>query len=323
MNATLSNWLDAQTTALLEVSEGQPPLCALPVEQARQALDEIARLSGGVRVEVGRVEDRVIPGPGGDIGVRIYWPDDTGAGRPRPLLMFFHGGGFALGSTDTHDDICRALCKDGDVIVVSVDYRRSPEHKFPAAPEDCHAALLWAKANAENLGGDDKRIAVCGDSAGGNLSAVVAQMARDRGGPQIAYQILIYPNVDADPAFQTDSRTLFGNGDYFLSHDDIIWIIGMYVPQGANLASPYLSPLRAGSLASLPPALVITAGCDPLRDEGRMYAERLAAAGVPAELKCFETTIHGFVSMSGAIDAGKEALALIASRLRSQLHAES
>lgn len=321
MNATLSNWLDAQTTALLKASEGQPPLCALPVEQARQALDEIARLSGGVRVEVGRVEDRVITGPGGDIGVRIYWPDDTGAGRPRPLLVFFHGGGFALGSTDTHDDICRALCKDGDVIVVSVDYRRSPEHKFPAAPEDCYAALLWTKTNAENLGGDDKRIAVCGDSAGGNLSAVVAQMARDRGGPQIIYQILIYPNVDADPAFQTDSRMLFGNGDYFLSHDDIVWIIGMYVPQGANLASPYLSPLRARSLAALPPALVITAGCDPLRDEGRMYAERLAAAGVPVELKCFETTIHGFVSMSGAIDAGKEALALIASRMKSRLPA--
>lgn len=307
--------LDEQTAAFLAAGEGKPPLCDLPVAEAREALREMSLVAGGEQVEVGRWEARTVSSPAGPVPVRIYWPEGQVNAAPRPVLLFFHGGGFALGDVSTHDNICRALCAGGDVIVINVDYRRSPEHRFPAAPDDCYAVIEWAAVEAEHLGGRADRIAVAGDSAGGNLAAVVAQMARDKGGPAIAYQVLIYPVVSKDPAFQTASRAEYGEKGYVLTNKDIAWLRDMYVARAEDVANPYMSPLFSANFAGLPPALVITAGCDPLRDDGKIYADRLIAAGVAVEYKCYENTVHGFVSFSGVVDLGKQALALIAARL--------
>lgn len=310
---------DEQTAAFLAAGEGAPPLYELSVPEARAALAEMSLAAGGAQVEVGHWEARTVAGPAGPVPVRIYWPMEYAKTAPKPILLFFHGGGFALGDASTHDNICRTLCAGGDVIVINVDYRRSPEHKFPAAPDDCYAVLEWAAAEASNLGGRADRIAVAGDSAGGNLAAVIAQIARDKGGPAIARQILIYPVVNQDPAFQTASRTEYGERGYVLTNKDICWLTDMYVARAEDVANPYMSPLCATSLAGLPPAFVITAGCDPLHDEGKMYADRLIAAGVAADYKCYENTVHGFVSFSGVVDLGKQALALIAAHLKSRL----
>jgi acetyl esterase len=272
--------------------------------------------AGGPRLDVAAYEERVIAGPAGQIPVRLYWPARSAVAGPTPMLLYFHGGGFALGDASTHEDICRFLCVHGGALVINVDYRRSPEHKFPAAPEDCYAALVWAGAEASKLGGRPDRIALAGDSAGGNLAAVVAQMARDRRGPAIAYQILIYPVLDADPAFDTPSRRDYGEAGLILTNKDIAWLTDMYAVRKEDFGNPYMSPLRASSLQGLPPALVIAAGCDPLCSEGKMYAEQLAAAGVAVEYKNYENTVHGFVSFSGVVDLGKDALALIAKRLK-------
>lgn len=307
--------LDDQTAAFLAVGEGSPPLCDLSVAEAREALREMSFGAGGEQVEVGRWEARTVPGPAGPVPVRIYWPTDQLNGSPRPVLLFFHGGGFALGDVSTHDNICRILCAGGDVIVVNVDYRRSPENKFPAATEDCYAVLEWAAAEAENLGGNPDRIAVAGDSAGGNLAAVIAQMARDKGGPAITYQILIYPVVDMDANFETPSRKRFGEAGYVLTRKDIAWLTELYVVNKGDVRNPYVSPLYALDFTGLPSALVLTAGCDPLCDDGRIYADRLTAAGVAVEYHCYENTVHGFVSFSGVVDLGKQALALICQRL--------
>lgn len=314
--------LDQQTEDFLAAAKGSPPLYELSVADARQALIDMSRMAGGPMRDVAAYEERAVPGPAGPIPVRIYWPEKGAVATRSPILIFFHGGGFALGDASTHEDICRHLCADGGVIVINVDYRRSPEHKFPAAPNDCYAVLEWAAGEAERLGGRADRIAVAGDSAGGNLAAVVAQMARDRRGPGIAYQMLIYPLANADPEFDTPSRRRFGEAGYVLTHKDMAWLTGMYAAREEDLKNPYMSPLCAASFEALAPALVITAGCDPLCDEGRMYADRLAAAGVSVEYTCYENTVHGFVSFSGVVDLGKDALALMSRRLRERLGAD-
>lgn len=314
--------LDPQAEAFVLAARGGPALCDLPVADARLALLGMTATAGGPLPEVGAYEQRTIEGPGDPIPLRIYWPHSHATAKPLPILVFFHGGGFALGEAATHEDICRALCLDAGVVVINVDYRRSPEHPFPAAPEDCYAVLDWAAQSAQSLGGRADRIAVAGDSAGGNLAAVVSQMARDRGGPAIACQVLIYPSTDMSPDFDTPSRRTFGEAGYVLGAKDIDWIIGMYAATPADRMNPYVSPLRATSLANLPPALVITAGYDPLRDEGRMYAEALTSAGGQAEHRDYPGAIHGFVSFSGVIDLGREALAFISERLRTRLFAQ-
>lgn len=311
--------LDPQTEAFLAAGKGAPPLYELSVAGARAALSQMSAAAGGPMLDVAAYEERTIAGPAGQIPVRLYWP--AKGGPPAPMLMFFHGGGFALGDASTHEDICRFLCVHGGALVINVDYRRAPENKFPAAPEDCYAALLWAAKEAVSLGGRADRIALAGDSAGGNLAAVVAHMARDRRGPKIAYQILIYPVVDADPAFDTPSRRDYGEAGLILSNKDIAWLTDMYAARKEDLKNPYLSPLRATRFDALAPALIITAGCDPLCSEGKMYADQLAAAGVAVEYKNYETTVHGFVSFSGVVDLGKDALALIARRLKERLGA--
>jgi acetyl esterase len=312
--------LDAQTIAMLEGmnAAGGPKLSELSIGDARAALAALAGDSASVTGFAGSCENRTISGPGGAIPLRLYWPEKTGE-TLLPVLVFFHGGGFALGNLDSHDAICRQLCIRANVIVVNVDYRQPPEHRFPAAPQDCYAALQWTAENAAALGGDKARIAVAGDSAGANLAAVVSLMAKERNGPALAYQILCYPVTHLDPHYETRSRKAFGGGDYFLADADMHWIAGMYLSDPADAQNPFASPLLARDLSGLPAALVITAGYDMLRDEGEDYARRLRAAGVETEYVEFEGTIHGFIAFNDLLDSGKEALALIAGRLKEKL----
>jgi acetyl esterase len=249
---------------------------------------------------VKRVEDRTIPGPNGDVPVRIYWPDAAG---PLPILVWYHGGGWVIGNVDSADYGCRIMTNAASAIVVSVDYRLAPEFKFPSAPEECYTALQWVVANAEELGGDAGRVAVGGDSAGGNLATVVAIMARDRGGPKLGFQLLVYPVTDY--GFDTASYTENAEG-YLLTKNSMVWFWGHYLESPDHGRDPLSSPLKAEDLSGLPPALVLTAEYDPLRDEGEAYARRLQEAGVAVETKRYDGQIHGFFA-NPAIDDGREA----------------
>lgn len=259
---------------------------------------------------VAKIENRGIPGPAGELPVRIYTPDGAG---PFPLLMFFHGGGFVVCDLDSHDALARSLCGGAGAVVVSVDYRLAPEAKFPAAPEDCHAATRWAVDNAASIGADGARVAVAGDSAGGNLAAVVAQLAKQRGGPALAHQLLLYPVTAHD--FTTPSYEENAEG-YFLTRDMMQWFWHHYLERAEDGQDPLAAPLRAEDLSGLPPATVVTAEYDPLRDEGEAYARRLDEAGVPTQAVRYDGVIHGFVSMYEQIDKGREAIEFGCKRLR-------
>ena len=244
--------------------------------------------------ELPRVSDVEFDGPASRLPVRVYTPPGTG---PFRTLVFFHGGGWVVGDVDHADVDCRCLCRDTGSLVISVGYRLAPEAAFPAALDDCYAALEWAAREAPPLGGDPRRLAVGGDSAGGNLAAAVALVARDRGGPAISHQILIYPVTDC--AFETPSYEEFAEG-YWMSRDDMRWVWECYIGEDAAYADdPRASVLRAADLAGLPPAVIVTAGCDVLRDEGNRYAERLFEAGVPVRLLEYPGQIHGFWSCGG------------------------
>jgi acetyl esterase len=264
----------------------------------------------GVPESVASIENQILPGPGGAIPVRIYVPFGKG---PFPVLAYFHGGGWVIGDIESSDGFCRILTNAAGCIVISVDYRLAPEHPFPAAVDDAYHATLWVATNASSFGGDPTRIAVCGDSAGGNLAAVVAQIARDCGKPALQFQLLIYPAIDA--ACDTPSYTENSEG-YFLTRDIMQWFWNHYVQRDADRNHPYASPLRASSLAGLPPASVITAEFDPLRDEGERYAELMHAAGVPVQLIRYDGMIHGFFTMSAMLDQGKIAIQQSAAALR-------
>jgi len=310
--------LDPGTQALLKqmAEAGGPALCELPVEQARIVIKGLSGPTGIATTEIGSSLDRKIPGPNGEIPIRIYRP---GAGKDTescPALILYHGGGFMLGDIDSHDDIARFLCRQGGVVVVSVDYRLAPENRFPAGVEDCYTALEWVAENAAALGIDAGRIALTGDSAGGNLTIVISLLARDRHGPEVAFQIPLYPSVDCRESADYVSRKKFGGGEYFLSSADIAWVNKNYFTSVDEAEDYRASPIVVKELAGLPPALVITAGHDPLCDEGALYARRLMDAGVPVEYHCYAGTIHGFVSFAGVLQAGRDALDLIADRLR-------
>jgi len=303
--------LDPQAQALLDLvaAFGMPALSTLSVEDARKALVQMGELSGPEPEPVAKVEDRLIPDPAGQIPVRVYTPQGSGS---LPVLVWFHGGGFALGSIEIVDEFCRALTNAAGCITVSVDYRLAPEHKFPAAVDDCYTATKWVAENANATGSDPTRIAVGGDSAGGNLAAVVALMARDRGTPPLVYQLLVYPVTNF--AFDTPSHREYADG-YFLTKDDMTWFCNLYLRSEADSHNPYASPLQAQDLRGLPPALVITGEFDPLRDEGEAYAARMREAGVPVACKRYSGMIHGFLSMP--LDQGKKARQEAAAGLRS------
>jgi len=309
--------LDNDTAALLAAMQdsGAPPLHALSVTDARFALEGLTEPSNGQDDGV-VTEDAEVSGQGGAIPVRIYRPSVEGADS-KPVVLLFHGGGWALGSIETHEPMARSIASLAGVCVVSVDYRLAPEHPFPAGFDDCYTVLLWAASNRDKLGGPGAPILVAGDSAGGNLAAAVALAARDRGGPAIACQILFYPSVDAaGEGERFPSRELFGGGEYFLGAQDIIWLKDMYLTNVSDQENILVSPLRAPDLTNLPPALILTAGFDPLRDEGLAYHEKLCAAGVQSSHHCFEGTIHGFISFASQIAAGREGLDMAAAKIR-------
>ena len=302
---TRSERLHPEVRALLEMmdAQGAPPLETQDPVEARSARLEPMKLLGGQPDELGRVEDLTAPGPAGDIPLRLYASEPGGL---RTALVYFHGGGFVFGNLDTHDAVCRAIAKESGAVVVSVDYRLSPEHKFPAAVDDSYAATVWVAANAERLGIDKHRIAVGGDSAGGNLATVIAMRCRDAGGPALAAQVLIYPVTDVS-TFETGSHRELGEG-YFLTRAAMEWFTGHYLASADHKRHLEASPLLAPNLSGLPPALVITAEFDPLRDEGEAYAQRLKQAGVPVTVSRYPGMIHGFVSMRGVLSGGRQAI---------------
>jgi acetyl esterase len=249
------------------------------------------------------VVNRVIPGPAGDLPVRIYTPNGSG---PFPLLVFFHGSGFVVCNLDTHDGTCRNLCNAAGCVVVSVDYRLAPEDKFPAGPEDCYAAIKWAAEHARELNADAARMAIAGDSAGGNLVAVVALMVRDKGGPTLRGQLMIYPVTDY---YKPGHPSYVENAEgYGLTAAGMRWFWGHYLSNESEADNQYVSPLRAQNLRGLPPALIITAEYDVLRDEGERYGKRLAEAGVPAKVTRYDGMHHGFFQMYGIVEKAKKAL---------------
>ena len=260
--------------------------------------------------DVAAVADHKVPVRGGEIAVRVYSPGGPG---PHPALVFYHGGGWVIGDLYTHDGICRSITNAAGCLVASVDYRLAPEARYPVAAEDSYAALRWVVDNAARLQIDARRVAVGGDSAGGNLAAVVALMSRERGGPALVQQTLIYPvtNYDLDTPSYHENAT-----GYLLTREGMRWFWRHYLARDEQGKEPYASPLLAGSLAGLPPALVITAGCDPLRDEGEAYAARLRDAGVPVTLTRYEGIFHGFIRMTRLHDKARAALDEIAGSLR-------
>ncbi len=316
--------LDEQTKALLaRLKEGGfRPAHQVPVEESRAGLEEMAAVMAGPKQDVHETEDRAIPGPGGDIPIRIYRPSAMVDGETLGVAVYFHGGGFYLGDLESHDHVCRFLCKHGGVVVVAVDYRLAPEHKFPAAIEDCYAALAWVAEQGEAIGVDPARIALVGDSAGGTLVASVCLMARDKGGPAIALQIPVYPALTVEDGEDFPSRRELGTGDYFIAYEDFAFFREIYLADPEkDVSNPLASPIRADDFSGLPAALIIAAEYDPCRDENEVYAERLRAAGVDAEYVCFNGTIHPFFLFDGVIDAGKEGQKLVANKLCQALSA--
>lgn len=297
--------VDPDIAAVLAALESMaaPPMSAGTPEAARAAFRFMTvdmRRADSV-IPVKETEDIVIPTRDGDLPARVYRPERD---RPTPTVLFVHGGGFVIGDIETHDNQARSICAAADAVVVSVDYRLAPEAPWPAAVHDAHAALRWVAANVEDLGDDAKRIAIAGDSAGGNISAVVAQLARVDG-PALAAQLLIYPSVDMDPEAAYPSRVDNAVG-YFLTADDMQWFVTHYVGATPDVHDPLMSPLRAPDLSGLPPAVVVTAEFDPLRDEGEAYADALRAAGVEVDAKRYDGMIHGFFDM-GPLSPGARA----------------
>ncbi|HEU4362628.1 MAG TPA: alpha/beta hydrolase [Mycobacterium sp.] len=251
-----------------------------------------------------RVEDRAIAGPAGDLPVRIYWPPATGSGAA-PVVVFFHGGGFVAGDLDTHDGIARLHAAGANAVVVSVDYRLAPEHPYPAAVQDALAATEWVSAHAGELGADPQRLAVAGDSAGGTLSAVVTQLARDAGGPSIVFQLLWYPATTYDTSLPSFAE----NAEAPIIGRSAIAELSLAYAGAVDLSDPpaTLAPARATNLAALPPAYIAVAGHDPLRDDGIRYGELLAAAGVPVQVHNAKTMVHGYVGYAGVVPAATAA----------------
>jgi acetyl esterase len=310
--------LDGDTLApeiqvLLAVLERrrEPPLETLSPGEAREARRRLTAVFGGKPVPVRAVNDLEID-TAVPLRARHYEPPDPGG--PHPLLVYYHGGGFLYGDLDTHDNVCRILCRHAGAHVLAVDYRLAPEYPFPAAVDDARAALRWAFTNAERVGADPTRIGVAGDSAGGNLAAVTSRLAANDGGPAPALQVLIYPVTDFTT--RRRSRELFGDG-FLLTNAEMDWFEDNYLGPGSPQAGdPRASPLLADDLSGLPPALVVTAAFDPLRDEGEAYAKALRNAGTPATLRRFPGFIHGFINGAGVSRTARDAVVEIGGAIR-------
>ena len=298
--------VDRQMQAVMErlARSALPPYHSMSADEARRLYKESRALLSPAVPEVDAVRALAASGPAGPIPLRMYRGMGTAAGTPLPLLVYFHGGGWTIGDLDTHDIVCRTLANKARCAVIAVDYRMGPEHRFPAAVEDSLAATLWAAEHAFMLGIDATRIAVGGDSAGGNLAAVVAITLRDAGGLAPVFQALVYPATDQ--RLDTASHERYGEG-YLLTRKAILWFRDNYLSPG-DYDDWRASPLRAADFARLPPAHIITAGYDPLLDEGRAYSDRLVAAGVPVLYECFDGMAHGFLTMGGVIAAAHHAL---------------
>ena len=294
--------LDPQAKAVIDqiAALGLPAAHTVSAQEARENAKARPRSPGP---EVAKVEDRTVPAPDGPVPVRIYTPKGPG---PFPILAWYHGGGWVVGDLESADGTARHLCVGSESVVVSVDYRLAPETKFPGPAEDCYAATVWAAENAANLNADASRLAVGGDSAGGNLAAAVSLMSKDRSGPEIAFQLLVYPVTDRN--FETASYKDNAEG-YMLVTAGMQWYWDAYLSNDADAANPYAAPLQAKSLVGQPPALVITAEFDPLRDEGEAYAKRLKEAGVETTATRYDGMIHGFFGMGAVIDKGAQAVA--------------
>ena len=312
--------LDPQAKALLDALgiTTLQPLETMTPEAARDRSKMMLEARKQIGVEpVHQVRDLKIPGPAGEIPVRIYTPDVP---APAPALVYFHGGGWVLGDLESHDPACRTLANRVPCVVVSVDYRLAPEAKFPAAVEDSYAATEWIAAHAGELGIDRRRIAMGGDSAGGNLAAVVCHIARDRKGPELVYQLLIYPGTDMRMLSPSIEENAEGP---LLTKASMIWFMGHYLRNEDDKLNPLASPALASNLTGLPAAFILTAECDPLRDEAEDYGRSLESARVPVEIKRYAGMPHGFFSLAAALPTGRQAFADVALQLRKAFELES
>jgi acetyl esterase len=307
--------LDRDAERVLEMVRlsGRPPYETLSAPEARELFLAAREVLAPDPPPVAELRELAAPGPTGALPLRLYRGAGTTPDEILPGLVYFHGGGWVIGNLDTHDSLCRHLANVARCIVIAVDYRLAPEHKFPAAVEDCFAATTWVAQQAADLGIDRERLAVGGDSAGGNLAAVVSLTARDLGAPKLSYQLLLYPAVECGMSHPSHDR--FAEG-YLLTGPTMKWFYERYLRGPADVDDWRASPLRAGDLAGVAPALVLTAGNDVLCDEGEAYARRLEQAGVPVQLRHFPDQIHGFLTMGKIVQAAQPALDGIARSLR-------
>lgn len=301
--------VDPQVQEVLDqiAALGLPPHYEVGAVQARENAKLRPRQAGP---EVASVENATVPGPGVDVPVRVYWPEGDG---PFPMLVWIHGGGMVVGTIETCDAACRRLCLGAGCVVISPAYRLAPEDPFPAAPEDCYAVVQWAAENASSLRGDASRLAVGGESAGGNLAAAVSLMARDRGGPPIVHQSIINPMLDLD--FDTASYLRNAEG-YFLTRRTMMWYWEQYLQRPEDRENPYAVPMRADDLSGLPPALLMAGEFDPLLSETEAFAERLTAAGVAATFSYYAGASHNFYNMPTSVDIAVRAMGEIVEALR-------
>ncbi len=309
--------LDPELAGLLDQVSQAPPLSSHPPEQARELFRALCAYGASIAapVTIGESEDITVSGAAGELRARVYRP--VGAG-PHPTVAFFHGGGFTIGDIEAYDLQCRTLCAEAVAVVVSTDYRLAPEHPYPAAVDDALAATRWVRDHVADLGGEAEKLAVAGDSAGGNLSAVVAQQLRGET-PALAAQLLIYPATDLlseRPSHVENAR------GYFLERDDILWFHGNYLPDPSVAEDPRLSPLRAGDLSGLPPTVIATAELDPLRDDGDAYAEALSQAGVPVIHRRYASLVHGFFGFGPFSRLAQAAISEVCADLRGLLHGD-
>jgi len=309
--------LDAQSKTILDAiaATDAPHFTTLTPVELRKAHEDFFLPLSLQDQDLVDVEERFIPGPGRDVRIRIYRPQNKDD-RTLPIMMYFHGGGMMVGSLELYNTICQRLCDRSGVIIIAVGYRLAPEHKFPCAIDDCYAALLWTKQYALSLGGDPEKLAVGGDSAGGMLAAVMTLLTRERSGPSLRFQLLIYPAVGKRRDY--GSYAEFAKG-YFGEMEQLTWFYAQYLTSPEQLNNPYVSPILNDDFSDLPPAFVITAGYDILRDEAEHYAQLLQEARVPTELHRYESTFHPFLNAAGAVDVGKQAIDECAQKLRAAL----